>query len=134
MERYNRGNSGGYGGGNSGGYDRGGQDQFFAPVKVGDEINVKIEAVGEKGDGVARIKGFVIFVPNTQAGDEVKVKVTRVLKKVGFGEVLGKADGPISADGDAPQERSPSKKAPRKARTTAPVEEVEDTEDFGDQN
>ena len=31
---------------------------FTAPVKVGDEISVKIEAVGEKGDGKGQEKSF----------------------------------------------------------------------------
>src|SRR3990170_6608510 len=61
----------------------------FAPVKVGDELDVKIEAVGEKGDGIAKQQGFVLFVPNTKEGDEVKIRVTRVLRKVGFAEVIG---------------------------------------------
>ncbi len=61
----------------------------FAPVRVGDEIDVKIEAVGEKGDGIAKVKGFVLFVPNTSQGDNVKVRITKVLRKVGFAEVVG---------------------------------------------
>lgn len=66
------------------------QDSDFrgAPVKVGDELDVKIEAVGEKGDGLTRIKGFILFVSGVKEGDEVRVKVTRVLKKVGFAEVI----------------------------------------------
>lgn len=56
------------------------------PVKVGDEHNVTIEAVGEKGDGIAKIDGFVLFVPNTQQGDSLKVRVTKVLKRFGFAE------------------------------------------------
>ena len=60
----------------------------FAPVKVGDEIDVKIEGVGSKGDGIAKYNGFVLFVPNTKEGDEVKVRVTRVLRRVGFAEVI----------------------------------------------
>ncbi len=64
-----------------------------APVKAGEEINVKIEAVGEKGDGIAKVKGFVIFVPNTKQDDEVRVRVTKVLKKVAFGEVVGASTG-----------------------------------------
>ena len=36
----------------------------FVPVNVGDEIDVKIEAVGEKGDGVAKVKGFVLSAIN----------------------------------------------------------------------
>ncbi|PIN78502.1 deoxyribonuclease, partial [Candidatus Woesearchaeota archaeon CG10_big_fil_rev_8_21_14_0_10_34_8] len=34
-----------------------------APVQVGEELDVTIEAVGEKGDGVAKKNGFVLFVP-----------------------------------------------------------------------
>lgn len=109
----------------------GGPRRSFAPVKVGDEVNVKIEAVGEKGDGVAKVKGFVIFVPNTQEGDEVKIKVTRVLRKVGFGEVLGKADAPVEAE-EAPQEE-PEKAEKKKKKEEEPEEEItEDTEDFGE--
>ena len=61
----------------------------FAPVKIGDELDVKIEAVGEKGDGIAKKEGFVLFVPNTKEGQEVKIRVTKVLRKVGFAEVVG---------------------------------------------
>ncbi len=63
----------------------------FAPVKVGEELTVKIEAVGEKGDGIAKVKGFVIFVPNTKQGEDVKIRITKVLKKVAFAEVAGAA-------------------------------------------
>lgn len=62
----------------------------FAPISVGDELDVKIETVGSKGDGVARVKGFVIFVPGTKQGDEVKIRVNKVLNKVSFAEVITK--------------------------------------------
>lgn len=83
-----------------------------APVKAGEEINVKIEAVGEKGDGIAKVKGFVIFVPNTKQGEDVRVKITKVLKKVAFGEVVGAAssseeqssDEEESSDDDSEEE------------------------------
>ena len=78
-------------------HDRGGRRDFdsrnFAPVKVGDELNVKIEAVGEKGDGIAKKDGFVLFVPSTKQGDDVRIRVTRVLQKVGFAEVVGEKSG-----------------------------------------
>ena len=74
-------------------------------VKVGEEVEVKIEAVGEKGDGIAKIKGFVIFVPNAKEGETVKVRITKVLRKVGFGEVVGKGGGKESSK-KAPQEES----------------------------
>ena len=58
------------------------------PVQVGEELEVDIEAVGEKGDGLAKKNGFVLFVPTTKQGDKVKVRVTRVLQRVGFAEVI----------------------------------------------
>jgi len=67
--------------------DRGGPR--VPPVKVGERYKVKIEALGKGGDGIARIKGFVIFVPNTKVGDEVEIVINSVKQKFAFGEVLG---------------------------------------------
>ena len=64
----------------------------FAPIRQGDELDVKIEAVGAKGDGIAKVKGFVIFVPGTKEGESVKIKINKVFKKVGFAEVLGQGN------------------------------------------
>ena len=64
-----------------------------APVSEGDELDVTIEAVGEKGDGIAKVEGFVLFVAGTKAGDEVRIRVTKVLKNVGFAERIGDASG-----------------------------------------
>ncbi|MDW3625954.1 MAG: TRAM domain-containing protein [Nitrososphaeraceae archaeon] len=52
---------------------------FRIPVKVGEEYDVKIEAMSKRGDaGVAKIEEIVIFVANTKEGDEVKIKINRV--------------------------------------------------------
>lgn len=48
------------------------------PVKVGEERDVTIEEVSRRGDGIAKIQNFVIFIPGTKVGDKVKIKVTRV--------------------------------------------------------
>jgi predicted RNA-binding protein with TRAM domain len=48
------------------------------PVKVGDELEVTIEAVAAKGDGIAKKDGFVIFVPGTAVGDNIKIRITAV--------------------------------------------------------
>ncbi len=58
------------------------------PVQVGDEIEVEIESVGEKGDGLAKKDGFVLFVPDAKQGDRVRVRITRVLQRVGFAEII----------------------------------------------
>jgi predicted RNA-binding protein with TRAM domain len=96
------------------------------PVREGEEIDVTIEAVGEKGDGIAKQKGFVLFVPNTKAGERVKIKITRVLSKVGFAQVIGPATTEASSDN---RERAPKKVEPE----FEPKEEL-DSEDFGDES
>ncbi|MEM0302317.1 MAG: TRAM domain-containing protein [Archaeoglobaceae archaeon] len=58
------------------------------PVKVGDVREVKIEAVGSEGDGIAKIEGFVVFVPGAKMNDNVKIRITKVLKKYGFAEIV----------------------------------------------
>ncbi len=59
-----------------------------APIKEGETHTVKIEESGKQGDGVARIQGFVVFVPGTSKGDEVQVKITKVLRKFAFAEKI----------------------------------------------
>jgi predicted RNA-binding protein with TRAM domain len=92
-----------------------------APVNEGDELDVKIEALGEKGDGIAKKNGFVLVVPGTQVNDEVKIKVTKVLRKVGFAEVIGKAESkPETEKNEAPK---------RPAKKEMPSEEGEEMQE-----
>jgi len=63
-------------------------ENVSAPVSEGKTYDVKIEDIAQKGDGIARIEGYVIFVPDTVAGEEVKVKITRVLPKYAFATVV----------------------------------------------
>lgn len=59
------------------------------PVTEGEELNVEIEDVGEQGDGIARVgPGYVIFVPDTNLGDRVTIKITKTRDNFGFGEVV----------------------------------------------
>jgi len=80
------------------------------PVKEGEEFNLTIEAVGKKGDGIAKINGYTIFVPKTKPDDKVKVKITKVMDNFAFGEVTA--------------EESESNNTP---------DVPEDTEDFGNE-
>jgi len=102
------------------GFDGGGADRV-APVKVGQELDVKIEGVGEKGDGIAKVSGFVIFVPGVRAGDEVRIRITRVLNKVGFAELLGRTES--STEEDSSEESGEEK--PKEKDSS-------DEEDYGD--
>ena len=91
-------------------FDGGGGADRVAPVKVGQELDVKIEGVGEKGDGIAKVSGFVLFVPGVRAGDEVRIKVTRVLNKVGFAELLGRSESSSDDETEESEEEKPKKK------------------------
>ncbi len=97
-----RGGGGGYGrGGGGAGYGRGSgygreggggrsseRDRGPVPVEEGQEIDVTIDSVGRRGDGIARFNNFVIFVPGTNTGDKVKVRITGVRNNFATGEVV----------------------------------------------
>ena len=91
------------------------------PVAVGDELNLKIESVGAKGDGIAKVQGFVLFIAGTKQGENVKVRITKVLKNVGFAEVVSR-NAPSEATADDP-EPEPEPEAPH----------YEDSENFGEE-
>jgi predicted RNA-binding protein with TRAM domain len=61
------------------------------PVQVGDERDVTIEAVASKGDGIAKVEGFVIFVPNAKVGEKLKVRITEVKRTCAIAEKIGEA-------------------------------------------
>jgi predicted RNA-binding protein with TRAM domain len=63
-------------------------DVKAAPIEEGKEYEVKIEDVGKEGDGITRIEGFVVFVPETEVGDEIKVRITSVRKRFAFAEKI----------------------------------------------
>lgn len=59
---------------------------------------MKIESVGRRGDGIARLNNFVIFIPNTNEGEQVKVKITMVRNSFATGEVIGRGEGSEAGD------------------------------------
>lgn len=60
------------------------------PVEEGETYDVTIEDIGKEGDGVAKVENFVVFVPDTKVGDEVKIEINKVLQTMAFGEVVEK--------------------------------------------
>lgn len=108
----------------------------FAPVKVGDELDVKIEAVGEKGDGIAKKDGFVLFVPGAKEGDEVRIRVTRVLQKVGFAEIVGEKSGGEEAAASEESQEGSYEEPSQETQSSGSEEEYsgEDSENFGEDN
>jgi len=78
----NRGGGGGYGGGyggNRGGFGGGGgYNSGPKPVEVGKEYDVEITELSRRGDGVAKISGFIIFVKNSKVGQKTRIKIESV--------------------------------------------------------
>ena len=52
-----------------------------APVEAGKEYDVEIEDISKRGDGIARIEGFVIFVPEAGVGDKATILVDKVMQR-----------------------------------------------------
>ena len=98
-----------------------------APVKEGETYNVEIKSVGEKGDGIAKVNGFVLFVPETKKRDYVKIKITKVLKNVGFAKVLEKLEKPVR------QSKFATVTEDEIEEIDEPDSKYEDTEDFGEE-
>lgn len=87
---YNEGDYGqsrGYGGGRRFGGNRQFDDRP-KPVEVGKEYDVSISEISRKGDGIARIEGFVIFVKNGKAGQNTKVKITDVGQRFAIADIV----------------------------------------------
>ena len=73
---YGQGRGRSYGGGGSRGFNRG--SPALKPVEVGKEYEVDVTDISRKGDGIARIQGFVVFIEKGKVGHKLKVKVIEV--------------------------------------------------------
>ncbi|MGH9953062.1 MAG: TRAM domain-containing protein [Nitrososphaeraceae archaeon] len=48
------------------------------PVELGKQYEVDVTEISRKGDGIAKIQGFVIFVENGKVGNKIKVEINEV--------------------------------------------------------
>jgi predicted RNA-binding protein with TRAM domain len=59
------------------------------PVSEGETLELQIEDVGDQGDGLARVgPGYVVFVPDTEVGQQPLVRITAVRENFAFAEVV----------------------------------------------
>ncbi len=83
--------------------------------------------MGDKGDGVAKVKGFVIFVPSVQKGDWVRIRIKKVLANVAFADKLREVQPPPQA------EQQKQRAGPKDEFADIDLENLgEGTEDFGE--
>jgi predicted RNA-binding protein with TRAM domain len=76
------------------------------PVESGKEYDVQVTEISRKGDGVARVQGFIIFVKGGRVGQKTKVRVTHVGDRFATAETI---------DGEEQQqvEQQPSAEQPQ---------------------
>ena len=55
-----------------------------APIRTGEEVELRVDSLAYGGNGVARLDGFVVFVRGALPGDRVRARATKV--KRGFAE------------------------------------------------
>ena len=58
------------------------------PVEQGKEYDVSVTEISRKGDGIARIQGFVIFVKGGLVGQNCKVKIIQVGNRFATAEIV----------------------------------------------
>lgn len=57
-----------------------------APIWRNQELEVFIDDIGSRGDGIARVQGYMIFVPGCKMGERLKVKIVSVGGKFAVAE------------------------------------------------
>lgn len=56
------------------------------PVAEGEVHEVTIDAQGGRGDGIAHVEGFVIFVAGAKVGEKCRVKIGKVSRTYANGQ------------------------------------------------
>lgn len=58
------------------------------PVEKNKEYIVDIIDNGFEGEGIAKIEGYTIFIPNAIKGERIKILIVKVLKSHAFGKIV----------------------------------------------
>jgi 23S rRNA (uracil1939-C5)-methyltransferase len=58
------------------------------PVKVNDYIDIEFVDLTHQGQGVAKLDGYPIFVPNGLPGEKARIKVVKAKKNYAHGELI----------------------------------------------
>lgn len=111
-------------------YGRGGRfggNRFGGPkpVESGKEYDVQVTEISRKGDGVARIQGFIVFVKGGRVGQKTRVRVTHVGDRFATAETI---DGGEQQQAEQQQVEQHQSTEQSKDITSPPVSEEEKPE------
>jgi predicted RNA-binding protein with TRAM domain len=88
-----------------GGFRRG--DNFGPkPVETGKEYDVQVTEISRKGDGIARIQGFVIFVKDGKVGQNARIRVVQVGNRFATAEVINSTAASSSSSSSSTAEHT----------------------------
>src|ERR1700682_2755213 len=107
--------------GSSSGFGRSDSGFKPKPVEVGKEYDVTISDVSRRGDGIAKIDGFVIFIAGGKQGQSARIKVTQVSNRSAMGTVVESAGGAA-----APQAATEISNAAEVAEIAEELEEADE--------
>jgi len=57
-------------------------------IEEGETYELRIESVGRKGDGIAKVDKYMIFVPRAAKGDVVRAKIKKISGTLAFAEIV----------------------------------------------
>lgn len=60
----------------------------MVPVKKNEKYTAEVTAVSSDGNGICRIGGYTVFVPQTVTGDKVQILIVKANKGYGYGRLL----------------------------------------------
>lgn len=55
-------------------------------LQEGQELDVEIQSVSKRGDGVVRMGRYIMYVPRSKPGQKVKIRITRISGSIVFTE------------------------------------------------
>lgn len=58
------------------------------PVELGKVYDVEVTELSRKGDGIARVQGFVVFIKDGKVGQRPRVKITNLGERFAIGEIV----------------------------------------------
>jgi 23S rRNA (uridine2552-2'-O)-methyltransferase len=70
--------------------------RLTAPIKVGEKVVVEIVGEGKRGDGVANIQGYTVFVPGSKIGESWNIKIDEVRLEFGFASCVSEVKKKIN--------------------------------------
>ncbi len=65
---------------------------------MGKEYDVTISEISRRGDGIAKIEGFIIFVPDAKVGQQTRIKIVHIGNRFANGQIVEAVEKEETAD------------------------------------